>query len=340
MLAKAMVRPERFLRDVRAQADHLVLSAEDASTPDLVEGQVQVQHEDLRLHEHSVRLWRYEPVRAAKSPRPCFVHLHGGGWFVGRPSGRDNILRYVADRADAVVFDLDYSLSPEVKFPHAVEETYGTVEHLHANAASYGIDPARIVVGGGSAGANLTAAATLLAKQRASAHIAAQVLIAPALHSGATTPPGYTWSSDDFDVEPSMRRHVGRIIDPGADRGLRIMVNAYRGRARTDNPLISPALAPDLAGLPPAVVLTCEMDSLRPQGEYYAARLARAGVPVRAVRYRGIKHETPGQFGVVPQAEAIALEIVSVLRADVHGLLSGPTAFTADPQEHDDRQGR
>lgn len=313
MLFMMLFRPEQLLIELRGRAEAVVLSPDDHSTLDLAEGEITVDCEELRLHEHPTKLWKYEPTRPPTGPRPCFLHVHGGGFFAGKPTGRDNMLKYVADRADAVVFDLDYSLSPEVKFPHAVHETHAAVRHLHEHAEEYGIDPARIVVGGGSGGANLTAAATLLEKKHGTAMIAHQVLMSPAVIFGRTTPPGYRWSADDFVVDDSMRDQVGRIVDPAKDRGLKTMTDAYRGSASTDDPLISPALTPDLSGLPPALVMTSEMDSLRPQGEYYAARLEQAGVPVRTLRYRGIMHASAALFGYIPQAEAMAQEIVGVL---------------------------
>lgn len=313
MLLMMLFRPERLLLELRGRAQAVVLSPDDRSTLDLATSEIIVSCEELRLYEHPTKLWKYEPNQVHARPRPCFLHVHGGGFFAGEPTGRDNLLRYVASRADAVVFDLDYSLSPEVKFPHAVEETHAAIRHIHDHAQQYGIDPTRIVVGGGSGGATLTAAATLLEKKRGTAMIAHQVLMAPAVLFGRTTPPGYHWASDDFVVDDSTREQVGRIVDPAKDRGLKIMSDAYRGSATTDDPLISPALAPDLSGLPPALVMTSEMDSLRPQGEYYAARLEQAGVPVRALRYRGIMHASAALFGYIPQAEAMALEIVAVL---------------------------
>lgn len=329
MLLKAMLRPEKFMVDMRDLAVHLVLDADADTTVDLSRGPVDVSSEVLTLHEHPVRMWQYRPASPASGPRPAFLHLHGGGFFAGVPTGRDNVLKFIADRADAVVFDLDYSLSPEVKFPHAVHETLAAALHIHERAHEYGVDPRRIVVGGGSAGANLTAAATLLERTSGHSAIAAQVLIAPALLLGRGKPPGYAWSKGDFTIAVPDRKAVGAIVDPSVDRAVRMMTKAYRGTADPDDPLMSPAMETDLSGLPPALVITCELDSLRPHGEYYAARLATSNVPVRTLRYRGILHATPGQLGIVPASEAIALEVVDVLRS------GSVTADNEAPEDQD-----
>lgn len=315
MLWSMFFRPNAFLVELRDRADQLVLNADAETTLDLTEREVEVSSEQLTLWRNSVTLWRYQPSEPAAGPRPCFLHLHGGGWFAGKPTGRDNALKYIADRADAVVFDLDYSLSPEHRFPHAPNEAYAALKHIHRHAGEYGVDPRRFAVGGGSAGGNLTAAVTLMEKERGEQMMALQVPINAAVLIGSTRPSGYAWRADDFSVDPSMKRYVGRLVDPASDRGLRTMANAYRGSERPDNPLLSPALADDLSGLPPALVITAEMDALRSQAEFYAGQLAQAGVPVRTIRYRGTMHASPGLFGHVPAAEAIALEIVAAITA-------------------------
>lgn len=313
-LLSIFFRPEAFLVQLRDYATKYKMSAESDSSLDLADATLAVTSEKLSLSGDVRTLWRYEREDSTARSRPVFLHLHAGGFFVGAPDGQDNFLRYVADRADAVVFDLDYSLSPERKFPHAVNEAFATLRHIHAHAAEYGIDPKRIVVGGGSAGANLTAAVTHLAAAEDPSLIAGQVLMNPVLGLGRTAPAGFAWSSEDFPVEEKARAQVGRIAEPRKNRAMRVMFDAYRGRADADaEPLLSPWLAMSFDGLPPALITTAEMDALRPEGEFYAGQLAAAGVPVRTVRYRGVLHESGGMFGYVPQAEAVALEVVAAI---------------------------
>lgn len=312
LLLALALRPERALVRLREVAEGVVLSP-DASAPDLTRGTVQVTSEVLDLWRNPVRLWRYESLPTSGEARPAFLHLHGGGWFAGRPTGGDQFLRFLAERSGAVVFDLDYSLSPEYKFPHALEESRAALRHLHDHAARYGLDPGRIAVGGGSAGGNLTAATALKAARDGGPQMALQVLMNPVVILGPHQPPGLAWQDADFFVTDESRQSVGTIQDPTRSRALRGMFRAYTGTADASNPLLSPALAPDLSGLPPAMVFTAEFDSLRPQAEHYAGQLARCGVDVLTVRYRGTKHETGAFFGDVPHPEAIAIHISDAL---------------------------
>lgn len=314
MLFSILFRPEAFLVQLRDRATKYKMTAEADSSLDLATSEIVVVSEQLPLPGDARTLWRYEKADSVSRSRPAFLHLHAGGFFVGSPDGQDNFLRYVADRADAVVFDLDYSLSPERKFPHAVDESFEAVRHIRAHAAEYGIDPKRIVVGGGSAGGNLTAAVAHRALAEDPSLMAMQLLMNPALGLGRSVPAGFEWRADDFVVEEEARPTVGKIEDPRKNRAIQVMYKAYRGRKDPDSePLLSPWLATSFEGLPPALITTAEMDALRTEAEFYAGQLAAAGVPVRTIRYRGVMHESGGMFGYVPQAEAVAIEVVKAI---------------------------
>lgn len=281
--------------------------------PDPTLSPVDIGFEDVVLWRNVNRLWRYQVQSATKKMRPAFLHLHGGGFFAGRPTGRDPLLKFIAGRSGAVVFDLDYSLSPEFKFPHAVNEVHAAIEHLHRHADQYGIDRQRIVVGGGSAGGNLAAAAMLAVRDRRGPNVALQVLINPALLLSRSSPPGFRWPREDYVIAPQTRKLIGKLKDPARSLPMSVMSKAYRGDQRPDNPLLSPLFADDLGGVPPALVFTAEMDPLRSEAEFYAGELVAAGVSVRTIRYMGITHTTPALFGDAPQAEAIAMEIVGAI---------------------------
>ena len=168
-----------------------------------------------------------------------------------------------------------YRLAAEHKFPVAVNDCYDAVSWIVGHAAELGIDPDRVAVGGDSAGGNLAAAVTLLAKERGGPQLAAQLLVYPNTCYGADT------ASLRENDDPSMfnRRSVDwywshYLPTPAAGR----------------DPLASPLLAADHAGLPPALVVTAEYDPLRDEGEQYADRLAAAGVPTELSRYDGMMH--------------------------------------------------
>lgn len=206
---------------------------------------------------------------------PALVYFFGGGWTLGQVDTCDGICRTLANAVGCVVIAVGYRLAPEHKFPSAVNDCYDAVSWVAEHAEELGVDPGRLAVGGDSAGGNLAAAVTLLAKQHGGPALAAQLLVYPNTCHGADTP-----SLREND-DPSMfnRRSVdwywGHYLaspDDGKD------------------PLASPLLATDHTGLPAALVITAEYDPLRDEGEEYAHRLQAAGVPTELSRYDGMMH--------------------------------------------------
>lgn len=206
---------------------------------------------------------------------PILLYLFGGGWSLGTVDTADGICRNLTNAVRCVVAAVGYRLAPEHKFPAAVEDCYAAAMWLAANAAAIGGDAARIAIGGDSAGGNLAAAVTLVSRERGQPNFAFQVLVYPI--------------TDYMPDTPSMRE----VVDPLIFN--RDSVAWYWGhylRSQEDgwNPLAAPLKAPDLAGLPPALVITAEHDPLRDEGEMYAVRLKAAGVPVKLSRYHGMIH--------------------------------------------------
>jgi acetyl esterase len=217
-----------------------------------------------------VRVYRPGPGGA----HPTLVYFFGGGWTLGSIETSDGICRRLANAVPCAVITVGYRLAPEHRFPAAVHDCHAAVREVAAHAERWGVDPTRLAVGGDSAGGNLAAAVTLLARDHGPA-LAAQVLVYPNTWHGAAT--------------GSMRESV----DPWLFN--RTSVDWYWGHYLADpadgaDPLASPLRAPDLTGLPPALVITAEYDPLRDEGERYAARLREAGVPTRATRYEGMVH--------------------------------------------------
>ncbi|MDO3705296.1 alpha/beta hydrolase [Micromonospora sp. C28SCA-DRY-2] len=237
------------------------------------------------------------PVRvyrpAGSGPLPTLVYFFGGGWTLGSIDTADGICRRLANAVPCQVVTVGYRLAPEHPFPAAVHDCHAASRWLAAHPEQFDLDPARVAVGGDSAGGNLAAAVTLLARDRGGPRLAAQLLVYPNTDQTATAP-----GDDDpllFNRHSVAwyRRHY--LPDPAAAR----------------DPLASPLLAPDLTGLPPALVVTAEHDPLREQGERYAHRLRAAGVPTTLTRYPGMIHgffAMPGVFddGRRAQDEAAA----------------------------------
>jgi acetyl esterase len=233
------------------------------------------------------------PVRiytpSVTAPMGALVFFHGGGWVVGDIASHDVLCRSLANGASCVVVSVDYRLAPEHKFPAAPEDSYAATKWVSDNAASLGVDANRIAVGGDSAGGNLAAVVSQMARDRSGPKIAFQLLMYPAtdwLHESASqrefTEDGYILSRAD------MVWFYGHYMNSDADRA---------------NPYFSPACAKSLAGLPPAYLLTCSVDPLRDEGETYADALRKAGVAVKSKRYEGVCHGFLMMPGVIDAAK-------------------------------------
>jgi acetyl esterase len=234
------------------------------------------------------------PVRfytpAGEKPLPVLVFFHGGGWVIGNLDSHDAVCRQLANRAGCVVVSVDYRLAPENPFPAAVDDAYAATAWIARNASAYGGDGSRLAVGGDSAGGNLTAVVTQLARDRGGPAIRFQLLIYPAV--------------DATDDSPSMTENADGYF---LTRALIDWFMAHYNADDRRNPLMSPALATDLSGLPPALVITAEYDPLRDQGAAYAKKLADAGVQVEHVDYAGMIHafyQMPGLLGAARDAIA------------------------------------
>lgn len=217
----------------------------------------------------------YRPPARTEHPAPVYVNFHGGGFVVARPEQDDHICRYIAATAGCVVVNVDYAVAPQRPYPVPVTQAYDVTAWVAANGAAGGWDGSRLAVGGHSAGANLTAAVCRLARERGAFSPRLQILDSAPL---------------DQRADPATKRSL--IAKPLLTPQLmRIFTAAYvPDPAALADPLVSPALADDLAGLPPALVITAENDRLRDEGDAYAKALEAAGVPVTHRMFEGVDH--------------------------------------------------
>jgi acetyl esterase len=226
---------------------------------------------------------------------PTVVYFFGGGWTLGNLDTSDAICRSLANAVPCQVIAVGYRLAPEHTFPAAVNDCYAATCWIAKELA-----PAPIAVAGDSAGGNLAAVVSLMARDNGFPTLTAQVLIYPNTDYRGNTP------SMLENADPALfnRNSVSWYYDhylATPDDGL--------------DPLVSPLLAPDLAGLPPALVVTAEYDPLRDEGEAYAARLRSFGVPVTSTRYPGMPHGFFAMSGIL-DAGRQALSQVSAYLAD------------------------
>jgi acetyl esterase len=244
----------------------------------------------------------YSPVDAASDTLPGLVFFHGGGFVIGDLETHDDMCRVLSNQAGCRVVAVDYRLAPEHVFPAAVEDCWAATKFVAAHARDFGIDPARLAVGGDSAGGNLSAVVAQLAKQAGGPALVFQLLIYPVTQLGSS-------------VETrSMRENAkGYFLEKeGMDWFTRCYVP---DPAHRDDPRVSPLLCKDLSGLPPAYVITAGYDPLRDEGKDYADALDRAGVSVTYVHYPSMVHGFFSFRSLVPKAKEALAAAAGALKA-------------------------
>ncbi len=233
-------------------------------------------------------------------PRPVLVYFHGGGWVIGDLETHDGTVRALAAASGVTVMSVDYRLAPEHPFPAAVDDCLAAVRWVAEpdNATDLDVDPARLAVGGDSAGGNLAAVVAQQLRDEGPA-VRFQLLVYP------VTDARLSHSSIDENAEGYLLTKADMVWFRGH----------YLGDDGWTDPLVSPLLAPDdaLAGLPPALVITAEYDPLRDEGEAYAERLRTAGVTVTATRYDGVIHGFFSMGDMVPEGKAATDEAAEAL---------------------------
>ena len=235
----------------------------------------------------------YRP--SANGVLPVLVFFHGGGWVVGDIETHETVCRHLANRASCAVLSVDYRLAPEHKFPAAVDDCLAATAWVAENAASLRLDPARLSVGGDSAGGNLAAAVSLLARDAGMPRISYQLLIYPATDAAMRHASIARFADGYVLTRATMRWFYEQYLrDPDDAADWRV----------------SPLVAPDVAELPPAFVLTAGYDPLCDEGDAYAERLVAAGVPVQHRRFPGQIHGFTTN-GKIIRAAATALDEAS-----------------------------
>jgi acetyl esterase len=245
-----------------------------------------------------LRIYRPE----GPGPFPLHLHYHGGGWVIGDLDTHDADCRELCRGAGCVVVAVDYRLAPEHAFPAAPEDCYAATRWAVDNAEALGARPGPISVGGDSAGGNLAAAVALMARDRGGPEIALQLLVYPVTDATMDTA-SYVDNAEGYLLTRDSMEWFWNHYCPA--------------ESRTD-PLASPLKAEDLAGLPPAVVMTAEFDPLRDEGQAYADRLRDAGVEVEYRCFDGLIHGFFSQARMIPAARAGVDMAVEALRR-AHG---------------------
>ncbi|MEU6465672.1 alpha/beta hydrolase [Streptomyces sp. NPDC046976] len=225
----------------------------------------------------SVRARIVRPAGASGS-LPVILYLHGAGWVFGNAHTHDRLVRELAVGAQAAVVFPEYDLSPEARYPVAIEQNYTVAQWVAEQGATKDLDGSRTAVAGDSVGGNMSAALTLMAKERGGPALVQQVLFYPVTDANFDTPSYHQFATGYFLRRDGMQWFWDQYTTDATDRA---QITASPLRATTEQ----------LSGLPPALVITGEADVLRDEGEAYATKLRAAGVPVTAVRFQGIIHD-------------------------------------------------
>ncbi len=260
-----------------------------------------------KVEDHSIAGPAGEiPIRIytpeGEAPYPVLVYFHGGGWVLSNLDTHDMLCRKFTNRIGCIVVSVDYRLAPEHKFPAAVEDSYAAVQWVAENAHTFDGDATRIAVSGDSAGGNLSAVVTLLARDLQGPSLAYQFLIYPATDylGDAVKRASYRENGDGYFLT---LKGIERFLD-------HYLVKDEDGK----DIRFAPLRAESLKGLPPALIITAEYDPLRDEGELYAERLREAGVPVTFKRYDGMIHGFFTMAGPLDKAKLAIDETAAIVR--------------------------
>lgn len=252
----------------------------------------------IRTSHGTIGLRIYQGANAPAGPSPALVYFHGGGWVAGDLDTHESFCRRLANAAACQVIAVDYRLAPEHRFPAALEDCLSAFRWAVENAQPLGLQPGRIGVGGDSTGAGLAAAASLVLRDCGGPNPALQLLVCPVLDSLRSAGSRLSFR-DGYFVDRAVFEHdlydyCAAEVDPRDWR-------------------VSPLLANDFAGLPPAVVHTAEFDPFRDEGLAYAEALMQCGVAARAVQHAGMIH----YFYAIGRAIPYATIAAQAIGADV-----------------------
>lgn len=328
-LLYALPRPLRRLlagRPVRIDGQELALDAQlllrlqQLSRTTFVQESVERSRASLEVSRHLVSGEPVQPVltRDVSIPAPhgalaatlytpeglpngagLLVFYHGGGWVVGTRQSHDNTARFLAKHAGVHVLSVEYRLAPEHPFPAAAEDALTAFDFAHEKAGDFGADPRRVAVGGDSAGGNLAAVTAQMATRRGGPAPAFQLLLYPAVDATRRRRSRELFADGFFLTDEHMTWFIDHYAPAGVDRS---------------DPALSPLLAEDLSGLPPAYLATAGFDPLRDEGEAYAARLADAGVPVALSRQSDLIHGYVNFLGLGRRFREALAEAAGALR--------------------------
>lgn len=238
--------------------------------------------------------------RAHDKVAPALVYYHGGGYVTGSLDTHDSICRTLANEVKCTVISIDYRLAPEYKFPAGVEDCYDALDWIATHASELLIDPARLAVGGDSAGGTLATVSALIAIERGGPSIRHQLLFYPAIGEEHNLPLSMIDYSNSYSLDENL---VKWFQD-----------QYYEEKNEVRHPYANPNSSNYLAQLPPTTLMTVEYDPLKEVGKAYANKLISLGIPVDYKNYGGLIHGFTNYYSYVPEARRAVNDAIAALR--------------------------
>ena len=303
-----------FLEDVNSQTGPQLyeLSVEDAREVLLNVQNIEVNKLPADIEDREIPGGLNGPVsirivrpKGKKDLLSVIMYFHGGGWVLGDKNTHDRLIREIANGSNAAVVFLNFTPSPEAKYPIAIEEAYTATKYISENGKDLNLDSSKLVVAGDSVGGNMATIVAILAKERGVPEIKFQLLFYPVTDADFYTPSYREFATDHFLTRKAMKWFWDNYLPDKEKR-----------KMHTASPL--KASLEQLRGLPEAMVINGEFDILRDEGEAYAHKLIEAGVKVTAVRYLSTIHdfvmlnpitETPATRAAIKQANEMLREV-------------------------------
>lgn len=238
------------------------------------------------------------------SNMPIIIYSHGGFWAAGNLDTEDNICRKLSLGTNAVLVSVDYRLAPENPFPSAVNDVYNVLQWTYKNAGTINGDGKHIALVGDSAGGNLSAAVSLMARDKSGPPVTCQVLIYPSTNIFKLNSESWSLFAKGVNISSKdMQKYISLYVPKKEDR---------------KSPYASPLLAKNLKHLPDAFIITAEIDPLRDEGKAYAEKLKAAGIKVDFKQYNGVCHGFIQMDKITPKADKALNEITSYLKKEFH----------------------
>lgn len=262
-----------------------VLKADGKSTAPEAVGSVEDKSIPGPIGPVPVRV--YKPKNAPTGPLPVLVYIHGGGWVIASIQAYDSSARALSNAANCMVISVGYHYAPEHKFPSAHEESYAVTQWVMKNVQGWGGDPKKVAIGGESAGGNMSTAVCMMARDRKGMMPIHQLLVYPLTQVGKITQ-SYKENMTAKPLNVPMLKWFGKYTLKNPAQGKSPYLTVLNGNVK---------------GLPPATVVLAEIDPLRTEGEMYAAKLKKAGIPVAMMSYKGVTHEFFGMGAAVDKAK-------------------------------------